>query len=583
MAEFQPQRPAAQRRAPSIHVHVDGEKGPSFSDVVGGALRALQSLVARSSAIQVPVVLAAIFTSFDDKNQAGSWDNIDFCRWLASKVTDWAQYQYRFAVPTRLLERLMNAKDATEPSPLHFALLAMITTVFTSPTPLINLSTSDILTNLVNLLVSRLVINPTDQLLQPIVDCVSSLGTHIYYADQMRDLAEQLVNRLVTIQINGLRGRGRDADEKGREEGMRCLVACLDGLLRVADEAHPPRPKPASGRGSESSHGAGRATSPPLQHRSVGSTESSQLILLASSPAGQSTPGAAPMVRGRRNKIAPEVWQDTLALLCEREYHVRSAYAAALVRFLREEIDKEPFAANNDEDVESRARRLTSDHPERPLSSDPTTRFLNALHASVFTLALASNLGLVAAAPSTSSVSSLSPDSTRSPINIIPPTPMGTPGVAERPPVLNVSTPNGSTDQLTQSDATAPQKASENHQSATHGTQRARKASLGLALLDLSKPNSTSLTGAPATMSDYSHLLSVLTAVHETLPARSLLTGLPMIFALDAAARSDPEEDNGTLLRKAAIREVVLQLWLVIGAIWGCTEILEQAQRVRVG
>ncbi|KAG9017348.1 plasma membrane localization protein [Tulasnella sp. JGI-2019a] len=569
VAEFQQQRPVAQRRAPSIHVHVDGEKGPTFHDVVGTSLRALQSLVGRSNAIQVPVVLMAIFTTFDEAKEGRGWDNIEFCRWLASKITDWTQYQYRFAVPTRLLERLMNAKDAAEPTSLHFALISMITNVFTSATPLINLSTSDILSTLLNLINARLAISPTDALLQPIVDCVSSLGTHIYYADQLQDLAEQLVNRLVSVQVNGLQGRGRESSDMGREEGLRCLVACLDGLLRVADQTHPSsRPRPLISRSSDQN---GRTISPPLkQHQSNGSAESSkrlQDVILSSSPL---TPGGTAVVtRGRRNKVAPEVWQDTLALLCESQYHVRSAYAAALVRFLREEIDKEPFAIGTD-GPESRTHRFAAmDKPVAPLASDPTVRFLNALHASVFTLALASNLGLVNNAPSSSSDTSLVDTSRPSPINIIPPTP----GVELlEPPTLEVngSTVDASAEDLTQ--GTVGRR--------SVGSQRARKASLGLTLLDLSPPNGTSLRAAPATLSDYSHVLNVLIAVHETLPARSLLTGVPMVLALDAAARGDPEkEDKAILKRKVAIREVVAKIWGVIGGIWGCAEITGLIQK----
>ncbi|KAG8845696.1 plasma membrane localization protein [Tulasnella sp. 330] len=563
VAEFQQQRPVAQRRAPSIHVHVDGEKGPSFHDVVGTSLRALQAMVGRSNAIQVPTVLVAIFNSFDDTKQPGGWDNIEFCRWLASKVTDWAQYQYRFAVPTRLLERLMNAKDAPAPTSLHFALISMITTVFTSATPLVNLSTSDILSTLLNLMNSRLAVSPKDELLQPIVECVSSLGTHIYYADQLQDLAEQLVNRLVSIQVNGALGRGRESNDAGREEGMRCLVACLDGLLRVADQTHPP-PRP-------------RATSPSLkQHQSNDSAGSSQRFQEAMLSGVPITPGGTAIVaRGRRNKVAPEVWQDTLALLCEAQYHVRSAYAAALVRFLREEIDKEPFAIGVDMPNTHTRRFAGTEHSVPPLVSDPTTRFLNALHASAFTLALASNLGLISNGPSTSSETSLIDTTSRpSPINIIPPTPAAS--EKTRGPVLEVngSIVDASAEDLAQSAQTARRSLG------SAAGQRARKASLGLTLLDLSPPDGASLKAAPATLSDYSHLLNILIAVHETLPARSLLTGVPMVLAMDAAARADLEKDDKMILRrKAAIREVVVKIWAVIGGIWECAEITSLIQR----
>ncbi|KAG8906442.1 plasma membrane localization protein [Tulasnella sp. 403] len=540
MAEFQPQRPVAQRRAPSIHVHVDGEKGPSFADVVGASLRAFQTLVAHSNAVQVPTLLEAIFTAFDGILPCG-WGNLDLCRWLVSKVTDWTQYQYRYCIPTQLLQHLTQAKDAPEPAPLHFALITMIASVFTSSTPLINLSTSDILSNLVNIMVARLVINPDDGLLRDLVECVSSLGTHIYYADQLQDLAEEIVARLVNIQLNGLLGRGRVANDKGREAGMRCLVACLEGLLRVADETHPTPPKAILRRSGEQ------------YKRGEGSQISADMVEPSSPPKdginGDGRIASPDAHKNRRNKVAPEVWQDTLALLCEAEYAVRSDYALALVRFVRNEVPKEPYAVGAEKDKpegSSRTRRLVPEQANVAFGSDATVRFLHALHASVYTLAIAPNLGLVSNAPSASSSSSLAGLSP-SPINIIPPTPNGTPQ-QETPARVDPAPSNSS--EMSKSDA--PRR------STPPVVARPRQASLGLSLLDLPTPDTSLTSTAPATLSDYSHLLKILVAVHENLPARSLLTGVPMLLALDAAVGGAVEgDDEVNLHKRKVVREVV--------------------------
>ncbi|KAG8956624.1 plasma membrane localization protein [Tulasnella sp. 424] len=568
IAEFQPQRPITQRRAPSIHLHVDGEKGPSFLDVVGAALRAFQTLVSHANAVQIPIALEALFNTFDTVQECG-WENLDLCRWLVAKVADWTQYQYRYAIPTRLLSRLVDAKDDPKPTALHFALVTMITTVFTSPTPLINLSTSDVLASLLNVMTARLVIDPKDPLLPPLVDCVSSLGTHIYYADQLQDLAEELVARLVSIQVTGLLGRGRQGNDKGREEGMRCLIACLNGLFRVADEAHPPAPKLGVRKASD--------------HRRVESGrfsgDSADVISLSKESTVDGRIGSPEIQRQRRNKVAPEVWQDTLALLCESEYAVRSDYASALVRFLKEEVKKEPFAVIPEKekmDSASRSRKFATEQPDIVGPADSGVRFLNALHASAFTLALAPNLGLVSNAPSAASSSSLP---ALSPINIIPPTPSGTPRGETAPP-------NGITGEpeivLDQQPTTTAQEPPHPIRRATPSGVRTRQASLGMSLLEL-PPSNIPVIPSPATLSDFSHLLQVLTAVHEALPARAILTGVPMLLALDAAVGSAGDsEDESVLHKRKAVREVVGRTWSTIAAIWDCPTLKDQTAKISV-
>jgi hypothetical protein len=60
---------------------------------------------------------------------------INHCRWLAQAGAEWAQYQHRYAVPTRLVERLLETPDSTS-QPMHTTLTSMVITVFTSPLPL---------------------------------------------------------------------------------------------------------------------------------------------------------------------------------------------------------------------------------------------------------------------------------------------------------------------------------------------------------------------------------------------------------------------------------------------------------------
>ncbi|EEB93307.1 hypothetical protein MPER_08058, partial [Moniliophthora perniciosa FA553] len=185
LAEFR-NRPVLERRAASIHLHIDGENGPSMSDVCSTALRTLYSLLQHINGSQLGHIMRS---SFDNMDELKGWALQEHCCWLSRKMSDWSQYQYRYAVPTWLVERLTEVQDAPQVDDMHRVLIAMITTVFNSPTPLINLSTSDVLTNLMTVLIRRVSTDPQDALPPAFVECISSLGRHVYYSDQIQDLA----------------------------------------------------------------------------------------------------------------------------------------------------------------------------------------------------------------------------------------------------------------------------------------------------------------------------------------------------------------------------------------------------------
>jgi hypothetical protein len=157
-----------------------------MGDVSNACLHALFSLLEHANGSQLGYIMRS---SFDSLDELRGWTKLDHCCWFAQKTAEWSQYQYRYAVPTWLVERLLESQDAPRITPLHNALVAMVTTVFNSPTHLVNLSTSDIISNLVTLLMRRTTINPEDALLPALVECIASLGRHVYYSDQIHDLA----------------------------------------------------------------------------------------------------------------------------------------------------------------------------------------------------------------------------------------------------------------------------------------------------------------------------------------------------------------------------------------------------------
>lgn len=179
-----------ERRAASVHIHIDGDKGPPASDVSRACLHALFSLLSHTNGVQLGSVMQS---SFDNLDSMKGWEKSEHCCWYARKAAEWAQYQYRYVVPTWLVERLLNQQDTQEVAPLLRSMIAMSTSVFSSQTPLINLSSSDVLANLLSLLLRRIAISPNDASLPALVECISSLGRHVYYSDQIQDLSVRLL------------------------------------------------------------------------------------------------------------------------------------------------------------------------------------------------------------------------------------------------------------------------------------------------------------------------------------------------------------------------------------------------------
>ncbi|KAI9001445.1 hypothetical protein BD414DRAFT_474648, partial [Trametes punicea] len=517
-------RPTLERRAASIHVHIDGDQGPTSADVANTALRATSSLLGHTRGSQASLVLQAALDTLDERN---GWEMLEHCRWFAEKAAEWTQYQYRYGIPTRLVECLAEIQDAPEPTQRHSTLAAMIRAVFTSPTPLVNLSTSDILASLISIALRRITVSPDDSLLPALVECISSLGTHVYYADQIQDLAEDLIRRLVIVEASGIPGAGKANRQRARTQAVRCLLAGLLGLIHTADM-----------------HDAGKDGDEDT--KTVGTSPTLPALVERASHDGQAQGHIRP---SRRTKVGPEIWQDTLSLLCDGEYAVRADYAMALVAYVESEIPK--FADRVDPDGVRRPRPLAEGPTQKSntlntmLYGDSTTRFLNALHACAYALSTAPRLGLRAGSP--------------------PPSPERT------------SPSNGDDSSARVGDATGDSATTE-RRSMNHPS-RSRRTSLVLRMLKDAPVRLPVSARIAAEFSDFGNVLAVLTVVHEQLPVRSLLTGIPMLVALSSATRAEEPHDPSTAVAVRAIKELVARTWLVVAKVWDCPAVAEIAQK----
>jgi hypothetical protein len=543
-------RPIFERRAASIHLHIDGERGPSKTDVTNACLRALSHLFDHSSGGQIVPIMQAAMASLDEIQ---GWEKVGHCRWFAGKATEWTQYQFRDAIPTRLIDRLQREQDIPTTTTLHTTLAAMITAVFTSPIPLV-MSTSDVISNLISLVLRRAVIDPDDSLLQALTDCIGALGTHVYYADQIHDLASELIGRLVSTEATGLPGRERDPSDKCRTRALRALIAGLVGLMCTPTR----RVDQRSGIESPRSGQEFFASNPKLAD--------SEQFSSGDKPTRASTERADGDTHlTKRTKISPETWHDTLNLICNVDRDVRSDYAGALLVYLESEISTR--GEYTDSDGVRRNRPLAASQVQQAgdrmaaIYGDETTRFLHAVHVYLYILATSPTFHSPAHTPSPAR--SAARDGTEA-VTVIPATPN-----ASREVVGAIE------------DRSSPARSQYGRRSLSLPS-RARKLSNVRRIISRLPPRITPSSLPLATTSDYYNIASVLTRIHEQLPLRGLFTGVPFLLALSSVKHVDDTADSALMRRIWAMREVVSKVWLVVGKTWDCGELVGMAEKVGV-
>ena len=533
-------------------------------------------MLTQANGAQIGFIMQATFNNLD---RSKGWGKTNHCCWLAQAGAEWAQYQHRYAVPTRLVERLLETPDTTS-QPMHTTLTSMVVTVFTSPTPLVNISTSDVVSNLINLVLRRTAVNPDDPLLPALVESISSLGTHIYYADQIQDLAGELISRLVTIE-----SRKPGVSNKGRTQAIRSLLAGLLGLVQAAD-VH-------SGK----------------QTGEIEASKTPGISTVLLNQKDEAEHGHKRVHPSRRTKISPEIWQDTLTLLCDGDYAIRADYAQALVSYVEFEIPRK--GDHTGPDGIKRGASIAEGPAKQAktaaaiLYGDELTRFLNALHAYVYALATTASLGIGTGAqssisPSPTPLQNDSPAEPNAPfmstqnaeINVIPPTPMDSSHklatldhtekngeVDEKNDEKEKLETNGNMNEKTEEGTKDSPSHSEPHsrRSTIAGIRGSRHISGMQRLLDWFPAGPRSENSSTATLSDYGHILNILVAVHEHLPVRALLTSVPMLLVLDETSKGYLE---GDLQRHNALQEVLVRVWLTIGRIWDCAPLIEEVEKV---
>ncbi|CAO1632704.1 unnamed protein product [Sympodiomycopsis kandeliae] len=340
----------AHRKAPSLSSHVAGEKGPSTTNVVSAAMGILQSLFRHADALQVQESMKAVFTWMDGRSsvktapsQGSQWSHEEWACLLAKTVSRWTALHYRFVVMNALVEHLVEscdgpsqAKDAT--------LLAMIAQVLKSKDlTLVGISTSDTLNNLAGLAVRRVHFDLKDPLLPQIVEAIESLAVHVYYADQLNDVAEELVARIIVltqpeVSVNEAaktsrlgqqpasnhNSNSKTASLEQRAEGIRILLFALTRVIIVANSS--------ASSGGDQVHAASTDDPTPSD---------------PSKEKGKETgPSAGITIAGTRQRIQPELLQPTTFLLASPNASIRLTEAQLLIAYFQYEALEPPAASS---------------------------------------------------------------------------------------------------------------------------------------------------------------------------------------------------------------------------------------------
>lgn len=513
-------------RVQSLSAHVPGEKGPSTDDVSVAAFKALYDLVSQCHTAQASHVLDVVFEFLDKFG----WKDVERCCWLAKALAGAMLLQSRFVVPTRLVETLVNMPDDIPPSPKHSTILAMVTSVLTSHISLVGLAVTDILSSLINVIERRVSVDQKDALLPNLVTCVSSLGTHIYYADQINDIIEETALQMATIPVTN----------PARQEILRVLIHCMRGVMTAAD---------VGDEQEATAREVARSSSPASDAPNKGKSP----VLEPSLPASPVEPARRDL--GRRNPIAPEVWQETLPFLCESTYPVRAAYARLLLFYLQTELPR-------DRQPEPNIRR-----------------FCNALHAAVYTLAMSSRLGVgepISSNPPSPTPRSSHADFKPSNEGDSPPRPAAVTFTVSEPTPLPtpLPTPQESLNRREGTRTSTPSGAATPPRKPIRG---GRRVSLPFNKFQVEHPIAFDNVATPH---DYTAIQHILQELHRAVPSSALLSGAPMLLALDNDAGTliiTPGDQAWVAERRRACRESCALAWRSIGQYWDNTQAVEIA------
>ena len=268
-----------------------------------------------------------------------------------------------------------------------------------------------------------------------------------------------------------------------------------------------------------------------------------------------STEGSVDGRPSRRTKIQPDVWQDTLSLLCDADALIRIECAAALIYYITQEMPK--YGEFGDVDGSKHPRKIAENtfrHLQStfPSGGDTASKFLNTVHAYVY---------ILATSPTLHNSSALLLDTKDS---------SSSAAASGQDEHYDLAESSGN--------LTPPPNSNNRRSIASQHGARERKESLVLRMLEkIPAPFGASVE---ASEEDYANILKIMTTVHIHLPMHGLLTGVPMLLVLENASEMSQVGDS-LLQRIITVKTIIAHVWRVIAQVWKIPELVILGEQVR--
>lgn len=363
--------------------------------LASSAVTSLRAISRLSHGVQLSSKLTAMGSWLDRYKNGALWKQSDFIEWLGSSGIAASPVQYRAGVVGWWVDQVVEIDD-TEATTKSETLLRTLAHILGGPTSLVGLGIGSVLSQLTSLIVQRASLGDEDPLFSPLLATISSLASsHIYYVDQLNDVVADLVDSIRSVKegsgVAARLGRGE------RKRAMRQLVGALRQVLVEAEkgdeEVKVAIPlNGSSANGTNGTTAAEASTSrPPLPEDSEGTIRGNGVLLGVGQAEGLKSKKEAsssldamgrPIMRvagaGRRSRISPEVFQDSLFLLTDADATIRDDYERALLVYLEKEMDVGPVASDDEPTLDP---------------SHEIARFCRELHLAIYELATSPILG----------------------------------------------------------------------------------------------------------------------------------------------------------------------------------------------
>ena len=176
------------------------------------ALKNLKQVFEMNNGSLIRISLDCLINKLASMDSCNSTD--DYPGWTVGLVTfvlKWLPIQHRYLIVVASLEDLEWGGRRAISTPKQELLVTILEGVLTTGESLIGLNVMDVLNQLIEQIAIQLTVRPvtSTDVVQKLTDCIVGLSTHVYYADQIRDMCSGLMewSRPLFAALNRVSGK----------------------------------------------------------------------------------------------------------------------------------------------------------------------------------------------------------------------------------------------------------------------------------------------------------------------------------------------------------------------------------------